>query len=438
MITLMNCSKTAAVVTLGCKVNQCESESIRQKLAEFGFRIVSAREPADVYVINTCTVTAGTDYQSRQAIRRAARANPQARVVVTGCYADLSASAVSGLPGVALVSGNAAKGVLPELIRRILAEESAAAERPEADDFAWSPPSEGSGRTRAFLKIQDGCEAFCAYCIVPFVRGKCRSLPEDRVANRIALLQRAGFREIVLTGIHLGTYGRDLQPRSGLPELLEGIEAGIPGDFRIRLSSLEPQEITERLISTVKDSRIICPHFHIPLQSGSDGILKRMGRPYDSAFFLRLAEKITGRLRNAAIGADVMAGFPGESEEDFRKTVDLLERAPIAYLHVFPYSKRPGTAAAAFADQVPEHVKKERTAVLRAIGREKRNRFARRFVGRELSVLVESTRDRGTGQWKGFSENYIPVLIEAGARANEMVRVVGETAAGERLFGRIA
>jgi len=431
----MDREKTAAIVTFGCKVNQCESDTIHLSLEELGFRIVSAREPADVYIVNTCTVTAATDYQSRQAVRRASRTNPHGKIVVTGCYADLSASAVADLPGVAHVSGNAGKGCLPELIRRLLDGKPPSSK--DADVFAWRQPSGKPDRTRAFLKIQDGCEAFCSYCIIPLARGKYRSLPAGSVEERISLLRQSGFREIVLTGIHLGMYGRDLQPHAGLPELLERIGSGESG-FRLRLSSIEPQEISERLISVVGDSGVVCPHFHIPLQSGSDGVLKRMGRPYDSAFYLRLLEKITARLPDAAVGADVMAGFPGESEDDFRKTADLLRQAPIAYLHVFPFSKRPGAAAADFPDQVPERVKKERAAVLRSIGREKRNRFASRFVGRELSVLVESKRDRETGKWKGFSENYIPVLLDADARANEMVRVLGETASDERLFGRIA
>jgi len=430
-----------ALATLGCKVNQYDSAGMRRMLQSAGFSLVPFSDGAGIYVINTCTVTARADEQSRQLIRRANRMNPEARIVVTGCYAQVAAKEIAVLPGVTLVAGNAEK----ENIAAYLRETGSGRQRICVGDIrSCRAVSDWSGcvlpgRTRAFLRIQDGCDAFCSYCIVPLARGPARSLPVKKVLSEAALLADAGYREIVLSGIHLGMYGLDLPDGNGLAGLLREIETQgrIP---RLRLSSIEPLEVTPAILSRYRESRILCPHFHIPLQSGDDGILRRMGRHYSAGKFEALLETILSTLPDAAIGIDVMVGFPGEGEKEFEYTRRFLEGLPLAYLHVFPFSKRPGTPAASMPGQVGEDVKKRRVEVLRSLGARKRESFARRFIGQSLSVLVESARDRSTGFLKGFSANYIPVLIpEARASlANRIVTVLALEARDGKIIGRTA
>jgi threonylcarbamoyladenosine tRNA methylthiotransferase MtaB len=282
------------------------------------------------------------------------------------------------------------------------------------------------GHTRAFLKIQDGCDAFCSYCIVPHARGASRSLPPEEVAERISSISRAGYREIVLTGIHLGAWGRDLQPRADLATLIRRIAEGCAVE-RLRLSSIEPRELKANLIALIGASKTVCRHLHIPLQSGDDGILAAMRRDYDAAFFRNLVRDLTSAVSGIAVGIDVMAGFPGETEEAFQNTLRLVEETPVAYLHVFPYSRRPGTPAAMMAGQIPEPEKKRRAQRLRAVGAMKRQKFAEKFIGTPLSVLVEGRTDKKTGSPVGFSDNYIPVAVRGdGATANRIVRVMPE------------
>ena len=367
-----------AVTTLGCKVNQYESAGILKGLGE-DFEIVPFSAPADIYIVNTCTVTERTDYQSRQLIRRANRMNPNAAIIVTGCYAQTDPDRVSGLPGVVLVAGTDQKDLLPESVRRIAfgplpdREETERSEGRQANTgFGYAPDIRLPGHTRGFLKIQDGCEAFCSYCIVPYARGRSRSLDPGMVLHRLAALAQAGFREVVLSGIHLGMYGQELHPKITLLDLLRKIEgSGIPLS-RLRLSSIEPTEITQDLIAHISRSRLICRHFHIPLQSGSNKILTMMNRCYTIHVFREVVEKIASVLPDACIGIDVMAGFPGETEKDFRETADLLQDLPASYFHVFPYSRRPGTKAASMPGQVSERLKKERASILRKLGDEKR------------------------------------------------------------------
>lgn len=404
-----------AVATLGCKVNQFDSALLAERLRSEGFTVVPFGEGADVCIINTCTVTARTDYQSRQLVRRASKYCPGAGVVVTGCYAQVAPAELAEMPGVAAVVGNAEKDALPGFLDRILDERG----KIIVGDIrrCGSMPSVTAdvfpGRTRAILKVQDGCDAFCTYCIVPFSRGRSRSLPPPDVLRQAARFAESGYREVVLTGIHLGSYGSDLAPSASLAGLLAGFD-DIDGVERVRLSSIEPMEVTPELISRMASSEKLCRHLHVPLQSGDDRILKLMGRNYTGDQFRLLVKGLTEAVPDIAVGVDVMAGFPGEGEEEFRRTAALVEELPIAYLHVFPYSRRPGTPAADFPHQVPEEAKKRRAALLRSLGAKKRASFARRFVGKEVSVLVEGKADRQTGLMKGFTDNYIPVLIEDG------------------------
>lgn len=431
---------TVALATLGCKVNQYESAGMAETLRENGYSPVSFDGAADIYIINTCTVTGRADFQSRQLIRRAARHNPQAAILVTGCYAQVLPEEIALLPGVTMVAGNVEKGDILGLFREMAAgvKKNVQSDIRRVTEFFTPATGAFAGRTRAFLKIQDGCDCFCSYCIVPYARGKSRSLAGKEVLKRIQAIGQAGHRELVLTGINLGAYGRDLQPACDLPGLLRQV-AEIKQLPRLRLSSLEPLEITDALLEFMRDKEIFCRHLHIPLQSGDDGILAAMGRVYDGAFFRGLAHKILTYLPEAAIGVDVMVGFPGEGEAEFAHTRQLVEELPLAYLHVFSYSPRPGTPAAARNDQVGVADKKRRGGVMRQLGMEKRAAFACQFLGREMTVLLESKRDRETGWTQGFSNNYIPVVArnDQSSPPGSLVTVLAEEARDGKLIGRI-
>ncbi len=431
-------SVRVAVATLGCKVNQCESAGIAEALTARGMTLVPFEEAADGYIINTCTVTGRTDYQSRQLIRRAIRKNPAAAVLVTGCYAQRAPEEIARIPGVRFIAGNAEKERIPD----ILWEMTAGVPQILVGDIRKEKEISRLGatvfpeHTRAFLKIQDGCDAFCSYCIVPHARGASRSLPPEEVLERIASISRAGYREVVLTGIHLGAWGRDLQPQADLATLVRRIAEGRTVE-RLRLSSIEPRELNEELIALIGAAGTVCRHLHIPLQSGDDGILAAMRRDYDAAFFRDLVRKLHATVPGIAVGIDVMAGFPGETEEAFANTLRLVEEMPVAYLHVFPYSRRPGTPAATMAGQVPEEEKKRRAERLRAVGAAKRQAFAERFIGTPLEVLVEGRTDKNTGFPVGFSDNYIPVAVRGGVTANRIVRVMPEAFRGGCLIAEV-
>ena len=428
------------LTTLGCKVNQCDSAALAENLQSAGFSLVPFGAFADAYVINTCTVTAFADFQARQLIRRALKKNPLARILVTGCYAQTQPQTLAAIEGVACVAGNDRKDKIVELLGqpvpglpRILADDIR-----RQRHFPSAPAAALTGRTRAFFKIQDGCDAFCSYCIVPYARGPSRSLPLPGVLDGARNFIARGFREIVLTGIHLGDYGRDLKPETSLTSALEGLLSQNPAT-RFRLSSIEPNEISDELLALPGHHQNLCPHLHIPLQSGDDGILKRMKRRYDTAFYRDLLDRVSRTWADVAIGIDVMVGFPGEGEKEFRRTVELLENLPAAYLHVFPYSERPGTAALKLHPKVPAAVKKERAAALRALGANKREAFARRFLGKILPVLVEQTRDKTTGMARGFSHNYLPVLLDKSPASlvNTFVSVKIEKIRDGKLTGRV-
>jgi threonylcarbamoyladenosine tRNA methylthiotransferase MtaB len=428
-----------AVATLGCKVNQYESAAMMEALN--GFTVVPFEAVADCYLINTCTVTGKTDYQSRQLIRRALRNNPEATVVVTGCYAQRAPEEIARIPGVTLVAGNEEKADIGRILKnlprtqpRILVEDIRNRKRISnlaATSFA--------GHTRAFLKIQDGCNAHCSYCIVPLTRGPARSLPMTEVLSQIEQLSGKGYREVVLTGIHLGEYGRDLDPSTSLAGLVARILAAGKIE-RLRLSSIEPGEVSDELLDIFRQSPILCRHLHIPLQSGDDRILKAMGRDYDTAFYRNLLDRIVSVIPDIAVGIDVMAGFPGEDEEAFANTGQFVASLPAAYFHVFPYSKRPGTKASAMAAQVGESDKKERAEILRGIGKDKKKAFMEKLIGKRLAVLIENGKNVNSGQVKGLSEHYMPVIITNGEQyhGNQIVCVVAEHLQNGFLVGSAA
>jgi len=428
------------ITTLGCKVNQSESESIAQDLMASDWFAVQNEEAADVCIVNTCAVTQKASMQSRQAVRQAIRTNPHARIVVTGCYAETAPDAIKAIKGVTDIIGQGEKQTIGSLVckdcRR--ADELAVCGGGDIGNkrkFELMPVAVTAPRTRPFLKIQDGCDAFCTYCIVPLARGRSRSMPLENVLQNIGRLAEAGYHEVVLTGIHLGAYGRDLSPAVDLAALLGRIRDSAPIE-RVRLSSIEPLEITAEIIRQVAAADMFCRHFHIPLQSGDDGILKKMGRPYTREAFSELVCKIHELMPEAAIGADILIGFPGENEKAFAQTHELIETLPISYLHVLPFSERPGTPAARLSDKVPPEITKERCEFMRKLGYAKRMNFYRKFVGRTLPMLIETKRDGDSGLLKAISSNYLPVSIRGGDNLkNRIVDVKVEKLEGNKLFG---
>ena len=428
------------ITTLGCKVNQAESEAIAQDLLSSKWLTVRDPEEADICIINTCAVTQKAAMQSRQAVRQAIRANPNAQIMVTGCYAQTAPQEIKAIEGVNYIVGHGEKHTIGRMIR---ADGNQAPSHAIAicDDirkkrpFASMPLANRVLRTRPFLKIQDGCDACCAYCIVPHARGRSRSMPLKNVLDNIRELAKAGYREVVLTGIHLGAYGHDLSPVTNLSTAMEHIRELRPID-RVRLSSIEPFEFTGKILEQVVESDIFCRHFHVPLQSGDAGILKNMGRPYSPQFFGDLINKIHRLIPDAAIGADALIGFPGESDSAFENTYKLIEKLPISYLHVFPFSARPGTKAANLPDRVDAQIVKDRCERIRKLGKEKRLSFYREFIGQVLPILVETDREASTNFLKGISSNYLPVLIEAGDKLkNKIVDVKIQKLERMKLFG---
>lgn len=426
---------TVAFATLGCKTNQFESAAMRASLEQAGYRVVPLAAGAELVIVNTCTVTAATDAQSRNLVRRARRLNPECRVVVTGCYVQVEPRALADLPGVELVIGNEEKRDLLDHLHRAAERPLAVADIRAAAVAAIPVLANVAGRSRAFVQIQNGCDSFCSYCIIPYARGPSRSAPPHQILEQLCRLAEAGVPEAVLTGIHIGNYGLDLHPRTNLLELLQRIEAE-NAVTRLRLGSIEPTEIDDALVAHLAVSRVVCPHLHIPLQAGDDAVLARMRRPYGREDFRALVDKIRAELPDAAIGLDVIAGFPGESEAEFENTVRLIEELPVTHLHVFPYSRRPGTPAAAMPGQLAGDVKKARAERLRLLGEEKLATFAARFVGHELEVAVEGGGKGGLR--KGLTRNYLEVRCAGGPELVgrcAMVRIVG--AEGGLLSGEL-
>ncbi|MFC1888565.1 tRNA (N(6)-L-threonylcarbamoyladenosine(37)-C(2))-methylthiotransferase MtaB [Thermodesulfobacteriota bacterium] len=405
-----------SVSTLGCKINQYDSAVLEDLLRRSGHTVAPFDGPSDIYIINTCTVTQRTDYKARQMIRKTRRRSPDAVVVVTGCYAQVGYEAIAAIGGVDYIIGNTGKVTLPGRIEELDRQESPVIEvDPQVDETGGTlfDIESFSGHTRAFLKIQDGCNAACAYCIIPRARGRSRSVPDAQVLEGLKRFKDASFREVVLCGIHLGAYGLDLDTGTSLLDLLRLAEEA-PTPERIRLSSIEPTEISTELIELIRSSSKICPHLHIPLQSGDARVLEAMNRRYSPDEFHDLIMSIYRRIPQIAIGIDVISGFPGEGDAAFDNTVKLLEALPVAYLHVFPYSKRKGTEASMREDQVPPETIHNRASALRALSRQKRLAYNSRFLGKRLPSLIERKRDRRTGMMQGLTRNYMVVIIEGG------------------------
>jgi len=427
--------------TLGCRLNQHDTAAMRARLADAGWDEIEAPEGADVVVVNTCTVTARADQEARQLVRSLARRSPGARIVVTGCYAQRAPAEVAAIPGVALVLGTAERDRIDEYLG------AGSADTPgldaEADSiplhvsparpkraFAGSSPV-AFGRTRALLKVQDGCDAFCSYCVVPYVRGRSRSLPlDDAVAQGERLLE-AGFHEVVVTGADLGAYGADIGAPGLLASLVKRLLA-LGQAHRVRISSIAPEKVPSALVEMIGSEERLCPHLHLPLQSGSDAILAAMRRRYRARDYARLLARVGAR-GTVAIGADVIVGYPGEGDAEFEETVRFVEGAPISYLHVFRYSARPGTKAASLP--APQAAR-ERAGKLRALGEAKKVAFYRSLVGTTRSVLLEGRSD--TEGARGRSDVYAPVLVRSTPRWAGIGRVVLREAGPEGCVGDLA
>jgi threonylcarbamoyladenosine tRNA methylthiotransferase MtaB len=446
-----------SIENFGCRATEADASVMREELAASGMILTPEHSSADVVVLNTCTVTAAADSQTREAVRKIHRSNPAARIIVTGCYAQRAPEELATIEGVSWVVGNSHQSEIPRLVSepafspsvphngvstnstfvalsQLEAGEMSLARGPAkiltGDIFAQTVLQPGTtalpggDRTRPILKIQDGCSNRCSYCVIPLVRGRSRSLTPDVAVKEIEKLVAAGAREIVLSGINLGSYGRDLSPREELPRLVPRILAETQID-RLRFSSIEPLDITEDFVALVASSPRLAPHFHIPLQSGSDRILRSMRRWYRAAHYAERVSIIRRLIPHAAIGADVIVGFPGETDEDFQTTADFIERMPFTYLHVFSYSPRPGTEAMKSDSFVPAHVIRERAGVLRALGQEKAAAFRRSQTQRTFRAL---TLHRGGDDWtESLTGNYLKIRIPGRHPANEWheVRVSG-------------
>jgi len=406
-------SRRVALTSLGCKVNQNELEALKGMFQQAGYEIVPFEESADVYVIHTCTVTHLSDRKSRKLIRRATRQNPEAIVAVTGCYSQVAPEEVLKIPGVDVVVGTRDRGRLVELVeeaRRTGRTINAVSPHEKGEPFEELPLLQTS-RSRAFVKIQEGCEEFCTYCIVPYARGPLRSRAPEAIIAEIRELVAAGYQEIVLTGVHVGAYGRE-RGDIDLEGLLKLVVA-IPGLGRVRVSSVDPPDFTPGLIAILTGSEKICSHYHIPLQSGDDWILRRMGRRYTVKQYLDLISSLRQGRPRAAITTDIIVGFPGEKEEHFQHTLEIVKEVGFARVHVFPYSPRAHTPAALMPEQVPAEVKKERVDRLLALARELAEEYAKGFVGETLETLVEEEMPESPGFFEGHTENYLLVSFSA-------------------------
>ncbi|WP_110953318.1 tRNA (N(6)-L-threonylcarbamoyladenosine(37)-C(2))-methylthiotransferase MtaB [Anaerosinus massiliensis] len=400
-----------ALTTLGCKVNQFETEVMEGLFKERHYEIVPFESEADFYVINTCSVTHLGEKKSRQLIRRAMRRNPSAIIAVTGCYSQIAPEQVENIEGVKVIIGTKERNRIVDLVEQAAHEEgvvNAITDIMQAKEFEDIPLFDTPGRTRAFLKIQEGCTNFCTYCIIPYARGPLRSRKLQSVIDEAEKLVAAGFKEIVLTGIHLGAYGRDLDTKISLVDAVEAV-LKIKPLKRLRLGSLESIELSPKLFDHLCRDERFCPHLHLPLQSGNDEILKAMNRHYDTAEYKRLIHDVMLAVPNIAISTDIIVGFPGETDEMFTQSLEFVKSIEFAKIHVFPYSKRQGTPAAKFLAQVDEEVKKQRAHMMQLVADQKADAYRKRFIGKTLSVLIETEHQ---GILDGLTGNYVRVYLD--------------------------
>ena len=425
-----------AICTLGCKVNQYESQAMEQELVRRGHELADFGGPADAYIINTCTVTAVSDKKCRNLIRRARKQIPQAVVAVCGCYAQTDPESVAAL-GVDLVSGSAGRmdflDRLEEQFHRRRGQVVTVDRAMERRLFERLPAGGQEGRTRAMLKVEDGCVNFCSYCIIPYARGPVRSLPMEEARAQAEGLREAGYRELVITGIEISSWGRDLPGKPELIDLIEAVCRAVP-ELRVRLGSLEPRTITPEFCRRAAALPNLCPHFHLSLQSGCDATLARMNRKYDTNRYYESVELLRGAFKYPGITTDLIVGFPQETEEEFTQTLAFIRRCGFSAMHVFPYSRRPGTPAADMAGQIPKAVQEERVHAAMAAAEEMSEAYLRGLVGQTLPVLFEEKRN---GLWQGHAPNYVLVRAEGENLHNQVRQVRISSAMEEGLTGEV-
>lgn len=408
---------SVGILSLGCKVNTYESEYIRNILEQRGYEIKDFTDKCDIYIINTCTVTNTSDTKSSKMLRRARKENPDAIIVAMGCFIESNKD--NPIPGIDIVIGNRDKDKVPDLIDEYLKNKERIIRlyKGRTDIFEDMYITSFPGRTRAFVKIQDGCDNFCSYCIIPFVRGKCRSKDKDKVIEEITALVNNGYKEVVLTGIHTGSYGRDLD--ISFADLLNEI-IKIEGLKRLRISSIEATELNEDVLNILKNSNIIVDHLHIPLQAGSNEILKSMNRKYDLKYFEDKIAEIRSIRPDISITTDIIVGFPGETKELFKETLNTVRRINFSKVHVFPYSERKGTKSERLPNKIPTNIKKDYVKRLIELSKELEIEYASKFIGKELEILVEQTKD---GFSYGHTSNYLNVKVKGNLPHNELIKV---------------
>ena len=433
-----------AFTTLGCRTNQHDTAEMQVILKKEGYAIVDSSETADIYVINTCTVTARSDYSSRLAVKKSLAINENATVIFTGCYAQLNPENSSKMEGLDIVLGNADKLKIAEVLKAKLKNDSLQKESSLAEvymsdihadrEFQTLPVTQFQGRTKAFIKVQTGCDESCSFCTVVRARGSSASDTRENILDNVRHAIDGGYKEITLTGINLGTWGMDFHLKETFSSLVEDI-ANLNGNFRVRLSSINPMEIDDHLIELISQHEKICPHLHIPLQSGDTEVLSKMRRNYNAKQYEHIVRRASEKISPLGLGADVIVGFPGESEVSFEHTRKLIEELPFSYLHVFSYSPRSGTEAHNFKNNIKNITKKERNLILNDLVKEKAQQFYKSFIGKKITVLVEE-RKQADGVLKGYSEHYIPVSIDAeGFLQNQLVSVLITEIRKNKLIG---
>lgn len=406
--------KTVAFCTLGCKVNQYETEAMRAVFENAGYKTVSFQEKADVYVVNTCTVTGLSDRKSRQMMRRAKKLSPESVLAVTGCYAQVATDEVKGIEGVDLVLGNTDKLTLVEKIEAFQKNHmpsSFVKDIFKQKTFESMQVTRYLEHTRAYVKIQDGCNQFCTYCMIPYARGPIRSRKPEEVLEEVEALAQNGYTEIVLTGIHVASYGKDLEGET-LLDLIKKVHQ-IEGISRIRMSSIEPMAMHEGFLSELAALPKVCPHFHLSLQSGSDGVLRRMNRRYTTEEYRNIISNIRSSIPEVSITTDIMVGFPGETDEEFNESLSFAREMAFSKMHVFPFSPRKGTRAAAMENQIPEDIKEKRSHEMLKLSDEMQEHYLERFIGKTVPVLLEQPVKNKPGFLEGYTDTYITVYVKA-------------------------
>lgn len=435
----MKLIKRAAFITLGCKVNIAETEGMKLLFQQADYKIVEANEHADVYVINTCTVTGMGDKKSRQMIRRAHSLNPEAVIAVVGCFAQVSPDEISKIEGVNLVLGNNMKHRIVELVEDTQKDEKKqyVNERKTLLEYEELPVETYEGHTRAFLKVQDGCDQFCSYCIIPYARGPVRSREKNDVIKEAKSFALHGFKEIVLTGIHLTSYN-DIKNNMSLSDLIRAVH-DIEGIERIRLGSLEPMFLTPEFIEGIKDLPKLCPHFHISLQSGCAKTLERMNRKYSPEDYRQIVNLMREKIPDVNFTTDVMVGFPGETDEEFTQSYDFCKEMGFLWIHVFKYSPRKGTAAAKFSDQVQPGIKERRSKQMIELASQMRNNVFEKYLGNQADIILEKEIEGSLGDMEGLTSNYIPVAVKVeNVNSGEIISVSLDSIEGERMRGTVS